>query len=227
MNYWCLFWLLFGLYLIVVFVAAIITFVGYSQGGLAWLWFTLVAVGIAIIWIPLYWCVYVKQAQMRKQKEGYDIIIAVPGSTANKSKRTAQQEQAVADYKQLQQEAKNNPSECRTERDLCREQALRKKFQNDKLRGDVDLLEKLVAQNPDDDSLNEQLRKARKDIAADLKVVSQCDTLSDSNACTERLVEACDKALRSIAPEAVEQFQDLRQSQSTENVIGFCKGAIF
>src|SRR5690349_16279542 len=61
MNCWCLFWLLLGLYLLLVFLAAMITFVIYQCGGLSWLWFTLVTVGLAVIWIPLYWCVYAKR----------------------------------------------------------------------------------------------------------------------------------------------------------------------
>lgn len=218
-NLWCLFWLLLALYLLVVFVAAIITFGAYHQNGLAWLWFTLVSVGVALIWIPLYWCVYVKKSKNSSTQEN--------SKQNGKTKRTQRQEAAVNEFLTLQQEAKNDPERCQTELDKCRQETLRTKFLHDKERGNVTVLEQMLIENPDDVELASKLQEARRSIAIDVKNVAACDSLPDNNSCTKQLVTACGKAIKEIAPTAFDQFEQLRDNGTTENVIGFCKGAIF
>ena len=222
-----------------------ITFWVYTQQGLTWLWFTLAVIGVAIIWIPLYWCVYVpwdkRQPKKHHHHHHHDTVTVVleeqqpltitktsSSLPTTVSSSSVQKQHYIDKYKQLQQEAKNNPQECLTERDKCRADALRQKFRNDKTRADqIDSLESRLRLDPQNTDLQHQLLDLRRHVADDIKAVSDCDVLPDSNACTERLVAACDDAIKHIAPEALHQYADLKRTGSTETTLSFCKGAVF
>jgi hypothetical protein len=126
------------------------------------------------------------------------------------------------------QESKTMPACSQTERQQCLETAIHRVNADAKHRT---ALEKIVADNPDDQVAKQELVHAITDLQSDIKSMSACDKLSATNNCLESIADTCERYVERKSkilkdPVLLSQFRELRQTATMPELLNFCNATI-
>ena len=125
-------------------------------------------------------------------------------------------------YNETATAAAKDPN-CKSDRQTCLETSIAIKKQNDLTRPSIIELENKYRTSPSS-SLLELIQNTKKSIVNDQSLINECLKKSETNACIDKVIEACDAVVQNRGdPMLAEQYNAFKKTQGKSEILNFCK----